>query len=225
LLEFHGQRDLHAQTDQQNADDLEKFQRAIEDPVVVAAVRQESEPAYLARARVFEKAESYRSAYRNYESAYHLNAHSMEAVAGMDRNAHQTEERKAVALALGLPNESALQNRTEWALQKARGGQFAQAQFLFAENAAAYPNDASAHFNFGVFSMEQNDLRGALQLFEQTIALDPTNIPAHEAIAEVHLKLHEYPEAAKWSRRILELDPNHATARQILNTLEREARN
>ena len=143
----------------------------------------------------------------------------------MDRNARQPQERGAVALALGLPNTDSLQNRTQLALQKAQGGDIAKALFLFAENAAAYPNDPSAHFNFGVFSMEQHDFRGALQLFEQTIALDPRNIPAHEAIAEVHLKLHEYPEAAKWSRRILELDPNHPTARQILDAIERESRN
>lgn len=225
-LEFHGQRDLHAQTDMRNADDLDGFQRAVPDPPLIAASREvATEQRYLAHASTFEKAESYRSAYRNYEAAYHMNPRSMEALAGMDRNARQTPERKAVALALGLPGADSLQNRTEWALQQARGGNVAKAQFLFAENAAAYPNDPSARFNFGVFTMEQNDFRGALQLFEQTIALDPRNLPAHEAIAEVHLKLHQYPEAAKWSRRILELDPNHPTARQILAAIEREARN
>lgn len=225
-LEFHGQRDLHAQTDSRNVDELEAFARTAAEPARVAAVRQSmNEDRYLSVARMFERAESYRSAFRNYQAAFRMNPHSMQAMAGMDRNARQPQEHQAVALALGLPGSDSLKNRTEYALQRARGGDIAKAQFLFAESAAAFPNDPSTHFNFGVFSMEQNDYRGALALFEQTIALDPRNIPAHEAIAEVHLKLHDYPQAAKWSRRILELDPNHATARQILNTLEREVRN
>lgn len=225
-LEFHGQRDLHAQTDSRNVDELEAFERTTSDPMWVASVRQgATEDRYLANARMFERAESYRSAFRNYQAAFRLNSHSLPALAGMDRNARQSQEHQAVAHALGLPGNDSLQSRTEFALQKARGGDIARAQFLFAESAAAFPNDPSTHFNFGVFSMEQNDYRGALELFEQTIALDPRNIPAHEAIAEVHLKLHEYTEAAKWSRRILELDPNHVTARQILNMLEREVRN
>lgn len=225
-LEFHGQRDLHAQTDSRNVDELEAFERTISDPAWVANVRQgATEDRYLANARMFERAESYRSAFRNYQAAFRLNSHSLQALAGMDRNARQPQEHQAVANALGLPGSDSLQSRTEFALQKARGGDVARARFLFAESAAAYPSDPSTHFNFGVFSMEQNDYRSAIELFEQTIALDPRNIPAHEAIAEVHLKLHEYPEAAKWSRRILELDPNHVTARQILTMLEKEVRN
>jgi tetratricopeptide (TPR) repeat protein len=227
-LEFHGQRDLHAQTDAQNVDEVESFPRTESDPVLVARVREASTgKQFLAYAKMFEGAESYRSAYRNYQSAFRSDPSSMEALAGMDRCARLPRERNAVRLALGLPTAGAdtPQKRTEWALQKARSGDVARAVFLFTEGVAARPNDPTARFNFGVFRLEQNDYPEAIGLFEQAIALDPSNIPAHEAIAEAHLKLRDYAGAAQWSRRILQLNPNHAMARQILGALEREIGN
>jgi spermidine synthase len=224
-LEFHGQRDLHAQTDFQNADDLEAA-RTLPDPPLVAKLRGTDSPARsLAYAKTFERAESFRSAYKSYESALKLDPGSMDALAGMDRCARLPRERAAVAQLLHLPESlpNTQEKRTEWALQKAREGDVTGARFLFAENAAAHPTEPAARFNFGVFSLEQKDYRQAIDLFQQTITLDPTNIPAHEAIAEANLKLHDYAAAADWSRRILKLNPDHATARQILAALERGA--
>jgi tetratricopeptide (TPR) repeat protein len=127
-----------------------------------------------------------------------------------------------VAAALGLPasTEDTLEKRTELALAKAQRGDVAGAEFLFEENAQAHPLDSAARFNYGLFSLERKDYQRAIEQFRQSINLNPKYLPAYEAMAESYLQLHDGPNAVEWSRRILQIDPNHAVARQTLATLE-----
>ena len=68
-LEFHGQRDLHAQTDPANEAALFSSIQA-PPPAPVRELRESMTPSgYLALGRMFERAESYRSAFRAYQQA------------------------------------------------------------------------------------------------------------------------------------------------------------
>jgi spermidine synthase len=222
-LEFHGQRDLHAQTDVSNADGLAAFVREVSPPATVQAVREQLGAAqYIASAAMFEHAESYRSAFSDYQMAFRSDAQSREALAGMDRCARLPQERSAVAVALSLPegSEDTLEKRTELALAKAERGDVTGAEFLLEENAQAHPLDSAARFNYGLFCLERKDYRRAIDQFEKSIDLNPKYLPAYEAMAESYLQLHDERNAVEWSRRILQIDPNHAVARQTLARLE-----
>jgi spermidine synthase len=222
-LEFHGQRDLHAQTDVSNAGDMAAFPKTLAAPGPVEAARSHLTPEQsLISAAMFERAESYRSAFSAYQTAFRRNPNSREALAGMDRCARLPQERSAVALALSLTSasEDTLEKRTELALARAQRGDVAGAEFLFEENAQAHPQDSAARFNYGLFCLERKNYPLAIRQFRQSIDLNPTYLPAYEAMAESYLEMHDTVRAAEWSRRILQIDPNHAVARQTLATLE-----
>jgi spermidine synthase len=222
ILEFHGQKDLHTQTDVSNADDLASFSKQ-PPPEEVQAVHDSLNSAELtANGDLFERAESYRSAFRSYQAAFRKDPASWRALAGMDRTARLPGERSAVLLALGLTtSEDTLQSRTERALQRARSGDLAGAEFLFQENAEAHPTDSAARLNYGLFCLERNKYADAVGQFQRAISLSSAYVPAYEAMAETYLRLHDAANAIIWSRRILELDPNHAVAKQTLAALER----
>jgi tetratricopeptide (TPR) repeat protein len=230
ILEFHGQRDLHAQTDLSNANDLDNFTRQLPPPAAVQAYRDGLNAGTLiAEAHMFEHAESFRSAFRSYRAAFEMapndDAKSLEALAGMDRTARLPEERAVVAIALRLPaGDDNLETRTERALEEARHGDLKTAQFLFEENAEAHPLDSAAHLNYGLFRLERSDYAGALEQFKRAIDLNPTYLPACEAMAETYLRLHDSANAMRWSRRILQINPNHEVARRTVDSLEAHPR-
>jgi tetratricopeptide (TPR) repeat protein len=233
-LEFHGQRDLHAQTDILNAADFASFPRQLAPPLAAhAASEGTSVEKLLSYAAMFEHAESGSSAFRYYRLAFQkavsdeaARDEGEEALAGMDRCAHLPEERSAVALEVGLPQATpdTLENRTALALEKARAGDTGRAQFLFAEYAAANPRNSAARLNYGLFCLESKRCESASAQFRAAITLNPTYLPAFEALAETYLQMGDIPNSILWSRRILEIDPNHAIARQTLAALQHEVR-
>jgi spermidine synthase len=221
-LEFHGQRDLHAQTDPADEAALLSSSKRAPEPAAVRELRENmTAQQYLASGRMFEHAESYRSAFRSYQQAWQRDAGSVEALAGMDRSARLPEQRTAVIQALGLTGASdTSEKRTELAIRKERGGQTGMARLLFEETALAHPDDPAARFNFGIFCLEQKDYADAIAQFNAAIRIDAKYLPAYEALAESYLQLHDFDQAAVWTRRILALNPNHSIARQTLATLE-----
>ena len=222
MLEFHGQRDLQAQTDISNAGDLTTFPKLLPPPEGVRRIRDRlTAPKLVSEGSMFERAESLRMAFHSYQNAFREDPKSLRALAGMDRTARLPEQRAAVDAALGLRDSGAsLQNRTERALEKARNGDLAGAQLLFEETAEAHPLDSAARLNYGLFCLERSDYAAAIAQFQQAIELNPGYLPAHEAMAEAYLRLHDLPNAAIWSRRILQLDPGHQVARQTLEAIE-----
>ncbi len=220
-LEFHGQRDLHAQTDPGNEEALFSFSKRTQPPAAVRELRESMTAQQdLASGRMFEHAESYRSAFHSYQRAEQRD-HSIEALAGMDRSARLPEERALVIDALGLNGTSdAPEQRTALAIKKAHAGEIGAARILFEETAQAYPEDPAARFNYGIFCLEQKEYQPAIREFQQAIQIDAKYLPAYEALAESYLQLQDFDQAAAWSRRILEMNPNHAIARQTLTALE-----
>jgi len=220
-LEFHGQRDLHAQTDPLNEAALFSADKHEPLPQPVRDLRQSMTAAdYLETGRMFERAESLRSAFESYQRAERAQP-SVQGMAGMDRCARLPEQRAAVVAALGLTNGSdTLERRIARALEKARAGQIAEARYLFEETSLAQPDNSAAQFNYGIFLLEQKDCEPAIRQFRAAIQIDSRYLPAYEALAESYLQLKDFEQAAQWSRRILELDPNHAVARKTLAALE-----
>jgi tetratricopeptide (TPR) repeat protein len=68
--------------------------------------------------------------------------------------------------------------------------------------------------------LERKDYQPAIREFQRAIQIDPKYMPAYEALAESYLQLQDFDQAAAWSRRILEMNPNHAIARQTFAALE-----
>jgi tetratricopeptide (TPR) repeat protein len=223
ILEFHGQADLHAQTDLSNTNDLVNFPKQPA-PTEVQELRDHLSSAQLtANALMFERAESYRSAFRGYQTAFGKDPASWRSLAGMDRTARLPDEHSAVQMALGLTAaEDNLEGRTERALKEARKGDLARAEFLLVENAEAHSADAAARLNYGLFCLERKRYNEAIGEFQHTLNLSPTYLPAYEAMAETYLQVHDTTHAVIWSKRILELDPHHEVARQTLAALERQ---
>jgi spermidine synthase len=206
VLEFHGLRDLDRQTDRRNMEELTGFPQQLPPPQDVAEVRANmSAERLIARARMFEKAESYRLAFDGYRKAGSL--------AGMLRCARAPEERAAAGT---------LESRTTEALTDARNGDFASAESLLRAVKEAWPERPETHLNYGVFCLERSRYDDAIQSFDEAIRADPRYLPAFEAMAEAYMHKHDLHSAVVWSRRILEIDPNHESARQALAALERQ---
>jgi tetratricopeptide (TPR) repeat protein len=201
VLEFHGQRNLHLQTDQNNMAALESFQTG----------RALTEENWYARGRLFEKAESYGLAFKSYREALTRNPDYAEAMGGMIRCARSPEERAATGT---------LESRTGEALAAAREGRENRAEAILRALTQAYPNSPDAQFNYGLFCLERSRYADAIEKFSAALAAKKGYVPAFEGLAETYLRKQDLQSAAAWSRRILEIEPGHATARQTLARIE-----
>ena len=85
----------------------------------------------------------------------------------------------------------------------------------------AWPEKPEASLNLGVFYLERSRTDDAIAAFTDALHADSRYIPAYEAMAQACVQKHDLEGAALWSRRILELDPSHETARRALAELQR----
>ncbi len=208
ILEFHGQRNLHLQTDEENTAALQAFSRQVPPPDDVRTEENQMTPEkWCARGKLFETAESYRLAFQSYRKACANSRERPEALAGMIRCARTPVERAAAGT---------LETRTEEALAAARVGDDMAAEMILRAVMQAYPNAAESHFNYGLYCLEKSRYGDAIENFTSAIAVENNYLPAFEALAETYLRSHDLRNAAVWSRRILAIDPSHVTARQTL---------
>jgi spermidine synthase len=213
VLEFHGLRNLHSQTDTRNMQELAAFPKQVSPPGDVRAVQAQMTPeTWSARGRMFERAESYRLAFDSYRNALALGPAHSAAIAGMIRCARSPEERAAAGT---------LESRTREALASAQAGDAARAEAILQAITQAYPHEAEAHFNYGLFCLEGSRYEEAIRNFTAAIAASRKYMPAFEAMAETYLRKGDLRDAAAWSRRILEIDPGHMIARQTLARIEK----
>ena len=215
VLEFHGQRDLNSQTDADNGLELGAFPKQLPLPPAIRADWQSLAPErWVERGRMFERAESYRMAFASYQKALAGRPESTDAIAGMIRSARSPEERAAAGT---------LESRTRQALSAAQAGKPEIAQAILQALKQAYPAEPETHFNYGLFCLERSRYEEAIGDFTAAIAANRSYVPAYEGMAEAYLRKRDFASAAEWSRRILELDPNHAVARQTLAGIEKLA--
>ncbi len=75
---------------------------------------------------------------------------------------------------------------------------------------------AEAKHNEGVEALRSGDPEGALALFDEALALEPDLVPAHSALAGIHLQQGRLDQAVSAAERLLELEPNSVRAINIL---------
>lgn len=212
-LEFHGLRDLDLQTSESNLRQLTAFDQHVRPPAeVIDAPAHMTGELLLARARMFEKAESYSLAFASYQKAFAERRGDPELLAGMLRTARSSEEQAAAGT---------LATRTTEALNDMRNGDVVSAERLLRAVKEAWPDRAEAQLNYGLFCLDNSRYDEAIASFHTALQDDPRYVPALEAMAKTYLRTRDLENAALWSRRILEIDPTHVAARQALEALER----
>jgi tetratricopeptide (TPR) repeat protein len=211
-LEFHGQRDLHAQTNLDNAAGLASFPRILDPPTASSEMTVD---LLLTRGTMFERAEAPRLAFRSYQLAIEKEPNATAAIVGMDRCARTPEERAAVARAVGLPPEAgSLEIRSQLAIERAKSGDFSAAEGMFKEIVRDFSREPAAHYNYGIFCVKRREFQSAISHFRDAIALDEHDPTAYEGMTAAYLGLGDLQTADFWNRKILELDPSNARARQ-----------
>ena len=207
-LEFHGQRNLHLQTDAANLAALEQASAG------ARLVAKADSPEVLHQlGAMFEKAESPRLAFSYYDAALRAGAEDVEAIAGLDRTAQTPAQTARVATVLGLASDArTLDSRTAAAAQKDAEG----ARLLLEEATLIYPRDPAAYFNFGVWRLQRGETLTAIGQFRKSVEVDPRYVPALETLVQIYAELNDRKNATEWSRKLLAVNPRHAGAQQTL---------
>jgi spermidine synthase len=214
VLEFHGQRNLSSQTDAQNVEELTHAPKKLSPSPPFQVDGQRISPnQWLDRGRMFEKAESYRMAFGSYQKALAARPDLSEALAGLMRSARTPDERAMAGT---------LDSRTQEALADAQAGNVGAAEWILRALKQAYPQEPESHFNYGLFCLERSRSDEAIENFIAAIAARKDYLPAFEALAETYLRRADFPNATLWTRRILEIDPGHAVARQTLAGIQKQ---
>jgi tetratricopeptide (TPR) repeat protein len=214
VLEFHGQRNLNSQTDARNIREIgDSPKQLAPPPFVEAGLRNTSPQRWIESGRMFETAESYRMAFGSYQKALAADPALTEALAGLMRSARTAEESAAAGT---------LESRTREAMADAKAGNTGAAEVILRALKQAYPQEPESHFNYGLFCLEHSRYGEAIENFSAAIAARKDYLPAFEATAEIYLRQRDFRNAALWSRRILEIDPGHAIARQTLEGIQKQ---
>ena len=80
-----------------------------------------------------------------------------------------------------------------------------QAIGLLKKVTAAEPGNPEAFNLLGYATRKSGDARGALQYYQQALALDPKHIGAHEYIGEAYLELNDLAKAEEHMRKLEDL--------------------
>jgi spermidine synthase len=212
LLEFHGQQNLHLQTDAANVSALEKAATAA--PIVS---RETAHARLAASGALFEKAESPRLAFGYYDAAMAAGSEDVATIAGLDRTAVTPAQTARAAAVLGLGSDArTLDSRTVAAAEKASAGDLSGARLLLEEATLVYPQDPRAHFNFGVFWIQHGQTIPAIEQFAAAAGVDPRYVPALEILIQIYTARNDKANAVAWSQKLLAVNPQHAGAQQTL---------
>ena len=98
-------------------------------------------------------------------------------------------------------------------------GESGEALAHYRRAVAARPDFALAHFRIGNLLSGADDGDGAIRHYDAAIAADPRFAPARFNRAAVLARQGKSEEAAGTLRRLLEIEPDHAAARELLERL------
>ena len=106
-------------------------------------------------------------------------------------------ERERLDAALGL-DSAFVPARIDLAIAYARGGDLVSAEPHFRQAIEDNPYHHRAHFNYGAFLVQSDQIEKALDSFERAVDISPTYAEAHYALVETHYRLGNL-EAARVS--------------------------
>ncbi|MEM7263113.1 MAG: DUF3857 domain-containing protein, partial [Planctomycetota bacterium] len=100
-------------------------------------------------------------------------------------------------------------------------GQFEEAQKLFAERSAFYPFDASPLLRKANIALGQDQVKEAIDLFTQALAICPENHSLHERRGSAHWSVGTSEAAFRDWERSLALQPNQPKLRERIEFLRK----
>lgn len=109
--------------------------------------------------------------------------------------------------------------KEKWGLAQARAGYLEQAKATFEAVIAAHSQRPLALMNLGFIYAQQGNAPRALQLYDQALALDPDYESALLNKGALLLQKGKMPEARAALLRILERNPRHQQALELLKRL------
>jgi tetratricopeptide (TPR) repeat protein len=90
-----------------------------------------------------------------------------------------------------------------------------EAEKLFRQMAATYPNEPGVHFLFGAFLMNQHPEDGILEM-KRELEISPFHLPARVRLAEQCVKVGQVDRAVALATEALKLDPRDPSAHMAL---------
>jgi predicted Zn-dependent protease len=90
-----------------------------------------------------------------------------------------------------------------------------EAEKLFTEMLAKYPDEPGVHFLYGAYLMDQRPENGMKQM-RRELEISPSNVPARLRMAEQYLKEEKSADALQLAQQAVALEPSSSSARLIL---------
>jgi tetratricopeptide (TPR) repeat protein len=94
-----------------------------------------------------------------------------------------------------------------------------EADKIFKEMEARYPNEPGVHFLYGVYLMDLRPEDGIRELKEE-IAISPSHVPARIRLAAAYLQDQEFDQALPLAQEAVKLDPDYGAAHMMLGEVE-----
>jgi predicted Zn-dependent protease len=90
-----------------------------------------------------------------------------------------------------------------------------EAEWLFSNMAAAYPNEPGVHFLYGAFLLDVRPEDGIREM-KRELEISPSRLPARLRLAEEYVKEQKLDQALPLAEAAVKLEPDHAPAHLIL---------
>jgi len=95
---------------------------------------------------------------------------------------------------------------------------YEEADKLFNELEAKYPNESGVHFLIGAYLLRERPDDGIKEL-QREIEISPSHVPARIRLAEEYLKRQDMNQGISFAKEALELEPKNGLAHMVLGEL------
>jgi len=104
-----------------------------------------------------------------------------------------------------------------WELALCQAGQPARAQWVLWEMTRRFPNDLESRVDLARLLVASNDDQTQAQrLLRQVLQLNPNNLYAHSALAQLAIRRQDWPQALEHAQRGLQIDPDNEACAVLL---------
>lgn len=98
-------------------------------------------------------------------------------------------------------------------------GHLSEAAVHFAESVRLQPNQLASYYYLALIARDQGNEAGAIQKLETLLQQYPDHAPSREALGELLMSAHQYPEAKSNLEKAVRLDPKSIKANYQLGLL------